>query len=151
MARAIRGHKGHKVQPLGRYFSSTVVVQDQTPPEAVADDPVRVHVTVAAVPAVKAVLAPFPKVPLRVTAPSEPNAEICGYPSPVTDVLGMSDTTTPVVTVARIDDALTSLKEHTVGPNVALNVLRPSARQTSTFVLSAPSSLTARATWALAM
>jgi hypothetical protein len=138
------------VQPLGLYFARAVVVHDQTPPEAVAVDAVRVQVTIAAVPEVRALLAPFPKVPLMVTAPSVPNAIIAGYPSPVTAVVGISDVVSAPVVAVRMEDVLMSLNEQTVGPTVVLNVLRPSAKQVSIRPLSAPNSLTARATCDLA-
>jgi hypothetical protein len=139
--------KCQEVQPLGLYFARAVVVHDQTPPEAVALDAVRVQVTNAAVPEVRALLAPFPKVPLMVTAPSVPNAIIAGYPSPVTAVVGISDVVSALVVAVRMEDVLMSLNEQTVGPTVVFNVLRPSAKQASIRPLSAPTSVTALATW----
>ena len=133
---------------MGLYFARAVVVHVQTPADAAAVDAVRVQVTVAAVPEVRAVLAPFPKVPVITTLPAVLNVVIVGSPS-LAAAAGASQVTAPVV-APRMDDDLMSLKEHTAAVTAAAVVLRPSARQVSTRPLSAPTSLTARATWDLA-
>jgi hypothetical protein len=112
----------HQVQPLGRYLARAVVVQVHTPPEAAAAEAVRVQVTVAGA-TVKALVAPFPKVPVMTTLPAVVKVVIVGSPS-LAAAAGASHVTAPVV-VPRIEEDRMSLKEHTAAATAAAVVLRP--------------------------